>query len=436
MTARTASRRTQQISWALADWAREPFFSIVLSLVLPPFFVAYVARDPVAGTVWWGYALTVAALALVILAPLTGAIADGSERRKSWIALCVAVASLALLSLWFALGTPRWVLPVLALCVLAQVGIELMRVFTDRLMPEVAAPKEIGRISGLGVGLGFAASFIFLAALQLIERTTADLAPGELERAATAGTGLWLAVFMIPLLLFGPGRKSDVPVVDVQVVTKPVARGFGVHLAGLLTTLRSDKQLARFLIARMAYWDGTMALFSFFAILASTTLGWSTRQMATFGLLGLLGGTTAGLLAGRIDARLGARNTVIVSLVGMILCTIVLASAAQATHSGMQHPGFDTLADQVFLGMGVLASTFLGLIMSSSRSLLVRLAPAPRLGEYLGLYVMVGRASSFLAPLLVAISTTLSGDQRIGVFSVALVLLGLGVALLSKLRRC
>lgn len=435
MTARTASRRTQQISWALADWAREPFFSIVLSLVLPPFFVAHVARDPVAGTAWWGYALTVAALALVILAPLTGAIADGSERRKSWIAICAAVASLALLSLWFALGPPRWVLPVLALCVLAQVGIELMRVFTDRLMPEVAAPEEIGRLSGLGIGLGFAASLIFLAALQLVERTAADLAPGQIERAAAAGTGLWLAVFMIPLLLFGPGRNSDAPV-----VRKPVAGGFRVHLAGVLLTLRSDRQLARFLIARMAYWDGTMALFSFFAILASTTLGWSTREMATFGLFGLLGGTTAGLLAGRIDARLGARNTVIVSLAGMILCTIVLASAAQvtaqATHSGTQHPGFYTRADQVFLGMGVLASAFLGLIMSSSRSLLVRLAPAPRLGEYLGLYVMVGRASSFLAPLLVAISTTLSGDQRIGVFSVALVLLGLGVVLLSKVRRC
>ena len=178
MTASTASRRSLQISWALADWAREPFFSIVLSLVLPPFFVASIARDPVAGTAWWGYALTVAALALVLLAPLTGAVADGSERRKLWIASCSAMASLALLGLWFATATPGWVLPVLALCVLAQVSIELMRVFTDRLMPEIAAPAEIGRLSGLGVGLGFAASLIFLAALQLLE-----LARLQIERA-------------------------------------------------------------------------------------------------------------------------------------------------------------------------------------------------------------------------------------------------------------
>jgi len=431
MTARAASRRRLQISWALADWAREPFFTIVLSLVLPPFFVASIARDPVAGTAWWGYTLTVAALALVVLAPLTGAVADGSERRKLWIASCSAIASLALLGLWFATATPGWILPVLALCVLAQVSIELMRVFTDRLMPEIAGPSEIGRLSGLGVGLGFAASLIFLATLQLIERGAFGLQAGELERAAAAGTGVWLAVFIVPLLVFGPGRDSHAPL-----RTEPVAKGIPGRLAGMVKRLRSDRELARFLIARMAYWDGTMALFSFFTILASTALGWSTQEMTVFGLLGLLSGATAGLLAGRIDARLGARNTVILSLIGMIVCTVTLAAAAQTATSHTQLAGFDTPADRVFLAMGVTASGFLGLIMSSSRSLLVRLAPAPHLGEYLGLYVMVGRASSFLAPLLVAVSTTLSGDQRIGVFSVALVLLVVGVLLLARVKRC
>lgn len=431
MTANAASRRSMQISWALADWAREPFFTIVLSLVLPPFFVASIARDPVAGTAWWGYALTVAALALVILAPVIGAVADGSERRKLWIASCSALASLALVGLWFVTAVPGWVLPVLALCVLAQVSIELMRVFTDRLIPEVAAASEIGRLSGLGVGLGFAASLIFLATLQLIERGAFGLQSGELERAATAGTGVWLAIFIVPLLVFGPGRPHP-----ASAPAEPVSKGLSERFAAMLQRVRSDRQLARFLIARMAYWDGTMALFSFFTILAATALGWATQQMTVFGLLGLLSGSTAGLLAGKIDARLGARNTVILSLIGMIACTVALAAAARTATSQPQLAGFATLADRVFLAMGVIASGFLGLIMSSSRSLLVRLAPAPHLGEYLGLYVMVGRASSFLAPLLVAVSTTLSGDQRVGVFSVALVLLVVGVVLLARVKRC
>jgi UMF1 family MFS transporter len=429
MTAGAASRRSMQVSWALADWAREPFFTVVASLVLPPFFVANIARDPVAGTAWWGYALTVAALALVILAPLTGAVADGSARRKVWIAACSAVASLALLSLWFVTAVPDCVFPVLALCVLAQVSIELMRVFTDRLMPEIATPSEIGRLSGLGVGLGFSASLLFLVTLQLVERGAVDLQPGQLERAATAATGLWLAMFIVPLLVFAPGHAASP-------TTEPVAKGLSERFAGMMRRVRSDRQLARFLIARMAYWDGTMALFSFFTILASTTLGWATQEMTVFGLLGLLSGAAAGLLAGRVDARLGARNTVILSLVGMIVCTVALALAARAATSGVPAAGFATLSDRVFLAMGVAASGFLGFVMSSSRSLLMRLAPPTHLGEYLGLYVMVGRASSFLAPLLVAVSTTLSGDHRIGVFSVALVLLVAGVLLLARVKRC
>ncbi len=427
MTAMLASRRTRQVSWALADWAREPFFSIVLSLVLPPFFVAVIARDPVTGTAWWGYALTVAALALVMLAPAVGAIADTTARRRSWIALFTLMGAIALLGLWFVTRIPGWVVPVLALCVLAQVSIELMRIFTDRLMPEVATPAEIGRLSGLGVGLGFGASLIYLGVLKWLEGTHA----GVLERAAIAGTGVWLALFMIPLLLYGPRDGSP-----RRSIAPYRAARFGAWLAAVLARLRSDRQLARFLVARMVYWDGTMALFSFFTILAATTLQWSTAEMTTFGLLGLLGGTTAGLLSGRLDARFGARNSVLASLAGMILCTLTLAVAARTASEGARHAGFDTAEDVVFLAMGVLASGFLGLIMSSSRSLLVRLAPADRLGEYFGLYVMVGRASSFLAPLLVALGTTLSGDQRIGVFGVALTLLALGVVLLARVARC
>lgn len=432
MSASLASRRTRQISWALADWAREPFFSIVLSLVLPPFFVAAIASDPVAGTAWWGYALTAAALALVVLAPAAGAVADATFRRRSWIALLSTIGALALLSLWFVTAMPGWVVPVLAFCVLAQVSIELMRIFTDRLMPEVAAPGEIGRLSGLGVGLGFAASLIYLGVLKSLESTVAaPAAAGIVERAAIAGTGVWLATFMIPLLLFGPRdespRRADAPHRAVRLRDR---------LLDVLARLRSDRQIARFLIARMVYWDGTMALFSFFTILAATTLHWSTAQMTTFGMLGLLGGSAAGLASGRLDARFGARNTVLAGLAGMLLCTIVLSVAAKSATADAHPVGFDTTEDRIFLVMGVLASGFLGLIMSSSRALLVRLAPAERLGEYFGLYVMVGRASSFLAPLLVALGTTLSGDQRIGVFGVALTLLALGVALLARVARC
>lgn len=75
------------------------FFSIVLSLIFPPYFVAVVAADPVCGTVLWGYGLATASALLVILSPYAGAAANSTGRRKPWIALCVADTVVALASL-------------------------------------------------------------------------------------------------------------------------------------------------------------------------------------------------------------------------------------------------------------------------------------------------------------------------------------------------
>ena len=92
MTAGHATGFTRgQWSWAMADWAREPFFSIVLSLIFPPYFVAVVAGDPVRGTVLWGYGLAAASAALVLLSPFAGAAADSTGRRKPSVRMTAVI---------------------------------------------------------------------------------------------------------------------------------------------------------------------------------------------------------------------------------------------------------------------------------------------------------------------------------------------------------
>ncbi len=91
---------TPQLTWALLDGAREPFFSIVLSIVFPPYFVATIAADPVTGTAQWGYMLATSAVILVILAPVAGVVVNASERPRTWIAALVLIAAFSLLGLW------------------------------------------------------------------------------------------------------------------------------------------------------------------------------------------------------------------------------------------------------------------------------------------------------------------------------------------------
>lgn len=431
MTGVQPSPRTQ-VTWALLDGAREPFFTVVLSIVFPPLFVGTIASDPATGTAQWGYALSISALLLVVLAPMTGVIASRSPLPKAWMSMLFLVAGVALTALWPATAQPAEPLQVLGLCVVAYVAIELTRVFSDSLLARAAGHAGVGRLSGLGVGLGFIAAFVFLGAAALEARFgLVGAGSATLGRAASAATGIWLLVLAIPFLASFPVGPTGQP----GAVGRP-GQSMRAGLRGAVALLLADRQLVRFLLARMVYWDGTMALFAFLAIVAATTLGWGSVQLTTLGLLGLLGGAAAGFLSGRADARLGARGAITLALAALIGCTLTLLLLSSTAANGDAAVNASGRISQLFLGVGIAASVCLGMIMSSSRALLVRIAPADRLGEYFGLYVMIGRASSFVAPLLVALATSATGSERAGVFSVSLCLLAGGVLLLQRVRRC
>jgi UMF1 family MFS transporter len=425
------SPRTQ-VTWALLDGAREPFFTVVLSIVFPPLFVGTIASDPAAGTAQWGYALSISALLLVVLAPMAGVIASGSVRPKAWMSILFLVAGSALCALWPATAQPAVPLQVLGLCVVACIAIELTRVFSDSLLATAAGQAGVGSLSGFGVGLGFISAFVFLGAVALEARfNLVGLGSEVLGRAASAATGVWLLGLAIPFLTLFPVQRDG----RAETVGRP-GQSMRAGLRGAVALLLADRELVRFLLARMVYWDGTMALFAFLAIVAATSLGWGSVQLTTFGLLGLLGGAAAGLLSGRADARLGARGAITLALVALLGCTLALLFLASAAAKGDVAADANDRTDQLFLGVGIAASVCLGIIMSSSRALLVRIAPRDRLGEYFGLYVMIGRASSFVAPLLVALATSATGSELAGVFSVSLCLLAGGVILLQRVRPC
>ncbi|MCW5573307.1 MAG: MFS transporter [Steroidobacteraceae bacterium] len=422
MTAGRATGFTRgQWSWAMADWAREPFFSIVLSLIFPPYFVAVVAGDPVRGTALWGYGLAAASAALVLLSPFAGAAADSTGRRKPWIVGCVVLAVAALASLWIGTARPGQVVWVLASCAVAQLAIELSRVFTDSMVLKVAPRERVGDLSGLAVGLGFAASFLYVCGTLLL-----DAVDG---RAVSVLSGAWLVVFILPLLTWCPDFPGEV---------RSWAESWRDSLARLRNSLRDlvrVPQVGRFLLARMVYWDGMMGLFSFIAILASSRLAWRASEISVFGLFGLVAGAAGGVAGGRFERHHGPKRILAGSLAIMLAVSIImLLELPGVVTRGADDALFSAAGDRMFLALAIVASACLGSILASSRSMMVRLSPADRLGEFFGLYVMVGRASSFAAPLLVALATTAFGNQTTGVFSVALTFMALGLVLLGRVH--
>ncbi len=92
------------------------------------------------------------------------------------------------------------------------------------------------------------------------------------------------------------------------------------------------------------------------------------------------------------------------------------------------------LPDALFYLAGALVGAAGGALQASSRSLLVEQAEAERMTAAFGLYALTGRATAFLAPLTVSLSTGWTGNQQAGVAPV-IVLFAVGALMMQRVRR-
>jgi UMF1 family MFS transporter len=156
----------------------------------------------------------------------------------------------------------------------------------------------------------------------------------------------------------------------------------------------------------------------------------------------VLTGVIGAIIGGFLDDWLGSKRVIIGSLVALIIGTIgilsvsdsavlfSLAAAPKAPGSGI----FSSTGEQVFLAFALLVGIVAAPVQAASRSLLSHLAPPEKMTQFFGLFAFSGKVTAFLAPLLIATVTTISGDQRLGM-SVILAFLVAGLLLLLPVRR-
>jgi UMF1 family MFS transporter len=403
-------------AWCLYDWANSAFPTVITTFVFAAYFAKGVAADEVTGTSQWGYALSLSGLAIALAAPVLGAIADQSGRRKPWIALFTLVAALASAALWQVTPEARSVTLALTLVAVANFAFEMGMVFYNAMLPDLAPKARIGRWSGWAWGLGYAGGLVCLA-LVLVGFVQAeapwfglDKEGAEHLRATGPFVGLWMAVFAVPLLLFTPDRKAT---------ALSMAAAMRQGLAALAATLRNLKHYrdaAWFLAARMIYTDGLNTLFAFGGIYAAGTFGMDFQELILFGIAM---NVTAGLGAVAFswaDDKLGAKWTITVAVIALIgLGSAVLVVEGKT----------------LFWIFGVPLGLFVGPAQAASRSMMARLAPAELRTEFFGLYALSGKATAFLGPALVALVTDMFQSQRAGMATVVVFFL-VGVLMLRK----
>ncbi|HEX6959616.1 MAG TPA: MFS transporter [Ferrovibrio sp.] len=444
-----ASRRAR-LSWAMFDWANQPYFTVITTFIFAPYFTSKVIGDPIQGQSLWGFTQSLSAALVALGAPFLGAIADAGGRRKPWLIVFQALLAFGCALLWLAQPNEPQVLPLVLLgLVLANIAAEYSITFNNALLPGLETPDRVGWLSGLGWGMGYVGGMIALIGILIVSQPELigivppegevllglRRADFEAERITGPATALWLIVFVLPMFLFTPDRKGSGQPFG-RVVRNGIAR-----VIGTVRHVRRYGNLLRFLIAYMIYYDGLVAIIGFGGIYAAGIFGWGTTELGLFGIVLNVVAIPAVIAGGWLDDRIGSKRAVQIAIVAVAMGALGILSitadsvlfgisvAPRAADAGL----FGSAGERVFFLCAFLLGIGLGPIQAASRTLVARLSPPDMVGEFFGLFSLSGRATTFTAPLLIGIATPLFQTQRVAA-AVVLIFLAIGFTILWKVQ--
>ena len=420
--------RRQVISWALWDWGTQPFNTVILTFVftalylttpsfLDPAVAALSKNDPAyerglaeltSGVGLWN---TLAGLLIFFLAPVLGQRADATGRRKVWLAGGTVGMVLCMLALWFVEADPAYFVLGAALIGLGSVLNEIAGVNYNAMMVSVATPKTVGKVSGLGWGLGYVGGILALLFVVIANDASWWGMPtdnGLAYRVIAVGCALWALAFAWPILVFVPelpptkGRPKVGFFASYRVLVHDVK--------GLWHTSR---RTFWFLLASAVFRDGLSGVFAFGAIIGGVSFGFSASQVIVFGIAANLVAGISTVLVGFADDRFGPRS-------------VILSTLSIIVVAGLAVVFLRDLGPIVYWVGGLILSGCVGPAQAASRSYLARVTPAGKESEIFGLYATTGRATSWMSSALWTITIAATGATIWGTLGIiAVVLFGL-----------
>jgi UMF1 family MFS transporter len=376
------------VSWVLYDLANTIFSMGVVSA----YFSVWV-RDAVgAGRADSVYG-TITAISMSIIfvsSPLLGAMTDRARRRMPFLVvstvICVfftallARAGFYLTSLFFVIANVAY-----------QAGLQ----FYDAMLPEVSHEGNRGKISGIGVGVGYLGSYIAIG-------MGMDFAFGSDDKPFLfLMIAITFLLFALPCFIFVKERGNPHPreVFSLRMLRESTGE--------TIRTIRSGREypgLVRFLVGRIFYTDPintVISIMMLYTINVAEHTGLTHDQGEETGKLIMMTAITfaviGGFVWGWLVDRWGPKRTlnyVLYLWVGVF----VLAAAI----------GIFGLPLATLYVVACAAGVALGGVWAADRPYMLRLTPPDRIGEFYGLYGMVGRFSAITGPLLWAIVTRLT----------------------------
>jgi len=392
-------------AWAMYDWANSAFWSTIVTAVFPAFFSDFAAAGlaPLAATSRFAWATTIALAIVAVIAPVLGALADHRAVKKRLLALFMVIGVIATL-LMATIGRGDW-LYALGLFMVANIGIASTLVFYDSLLPHIASPDEIDRVSTAGYAIGFIGGGILLLVnlAWILSPATFGLADTVAAiRLTFASVGVWWLVFSIPLF-----RTVPEPAVRLRELR---ASGAGLMSAAVSASwhtfreLRGNRHAFLMLVAFLLYNDGIQTIIRMSSIYGAEIGIDRNAQIAAFVMVQFVG-VPCSFLFGALATRIGAKPAVFLAL---------------AVYTSISVLGYFMSAAWHFFVLAFLVGVVQGGSQALSRSLFARMTPREKSSEYFGFFAVFEKFAGIFGPLLFAAAVSLFQSSRAAVLSVIL----------------
>ena len=401
---RSLSKRER--SWVLYDVGNSAY--VMLAATLIPIYFSAIAEPGSSAVVAWGYATTVASLALALLMPFLGSLADLKGNKKKFLAGTIGTGAVSLA----VMGVPGNAMVFLAIYVFSSVMLNASLVFYDAFLVDATEQDRYDEVSSQGYAWGYIGSCIPFIVCLVIVLFGSSFGIGQLDgiRISFVITAAWWLVFSVPVLL-------DVHQTHFKAREEHLFRHTLKGLAGTCKKIARDKRLLMFMLAFFFYIDGVHTIITM-STSYGTDLGIDSTQLVLALLVTQFVAFPSAIAYGRLAGHFGTKRMLLIAVFAYFCITLFAA--------------FFLRSAAEFWVLAVCVGLFQGGIQALSRSEFGKLIPKENANEYYGFFDIFGKYATIMGTLLVSVFTQLTGSSSYGVLSVA-VLFIVGFVLLWKM---
>ena len=397
--------------WSLYDVANHGFATAILAVIFNRYYAGVVAGGKtgvsislfgsifqVPGPTLFTYFVSISTLFVMLIAPVTGAMADKAQRKKLYLMLSTVVGVIGSAMLYF-VDEGLWLFGGIAFAV-ANIGFNAGLSFYDAMLKDLSTPDEVGWVSGFGWSFGYIGGGLLLVInlLMMEPPRWLGIEPVRIQFVFLT-VAVWWVIFSIPLILWVKEKRNQITIPFRKLQSESWR-----ELARTIHTARQFPELLKFLASFFFFNNGVQTVILMAAIFGDEELKMSSSGLIIFFLMIQGFGFVGSLVFGKMSDKIGDKTVLLITIaVWSIVCV-------WSCWIGI----FGNAVREFFI-IGIFAGLVLGASQSSARSLFARFIPKAHSAEFFGFYSVQARFSTLLGPIVYGTVLWVTGSIRFAI---------------------